>query len=94
MVQLVWFGLRWQSIRSIVSILSVLIDVIDSVNRINPINPIDPGVLNFSELQLKDNANDPTNSRMTFWGKRGGNFEIAGIYWHLQIFCEVYLINK
>ena len=84
-------------IRLIVLIVFLLIFVIYSVSRINRIDRIDrinPGVLNCSALQLKDNSNDPTNSGMTFWGKKGDIFEVTGIYWHLQIFHEVYLRNK
>ena len=57
-----------------VLIFFVLIDEINSgdrINRINRINHINPSILNFSALQLKDNANDPTKSGMTFWGKNG-----------------------
>ena len=65
---------------SIVSIVFILIDAINSVDHINyvdcidhidRIDCIDPGILNYSALQLKDNSNDPTNSGMIFWGKRG-----------------------
>ena len=48
-----------------------MINEIDYVDRIERINCINPGVLDCSELQLKDNANDPTNSGMTFWVKKG-----------------------
>ena len=90
-------------IRLIVSVVFVLIDAIDSVNRIDRIDCIDridriyiinPGVLNCSALQLKDNSNDPTNSGMTFWCKKGELFEVTGIYWNLQIFQDVCLRNK
>ena len=96
-MQLVWWGLQYQFIRLIVSIDFVLIDAIDYVNRINLIDFIDfinPGVLNYSVLQLKDNSNDPTNSGMEFWVKNGEIFKVTGIYWHLQIFHKVCLINK
>ena len=56
---------------SIVSIVLILICAIGFVNRIDSINFINPGVLDCRVLQLKDNANDPTNSGMTFWGKKG-----------------------
>ena len=82
--------LRCQLIKLIVSIIFVLIDAIDSVNRIDC---IDPGVLNYIALQLKDNLNDPTNSGVNFWGKKGLRFEVTGIYWYLQIFHEVCLRN-
>ena len=48
-----------------------MIDAINYFDRINRINRIDPGILNFSTIKMKDNANDPTNSGMTFWGKKG-----------------------
>ena len=66
-------------IRSIVSIVFVLIDTLSSVDQINCINRIYSDVLNCSALQLKDNSNDPTNSGMTFGGKKGGFFEVTGI---------------
>ena len=72
MVQLGWQGLQCQLIGLSVSISFVLIDTIDSVDRINRINP---EILNCSVLQLKDNANDPTNSGVNCWGKKG-NFLI------------------
>ena len=67
-------------IKSIVSIVFVFIDAIDSVDRIDRINYIDPGVLNCSALQLKDNSNNPANSGMTFWGKKGEPFEVTGFF--------------
>ena len=99
-MKLGWRGLQCQLIRSIVLIVFVLIDAIDSVDiidcidRIDRINRIDPGVLSCSALQLKDNSNGPTNSEMTFRVMMGEIFEVTGIYWHLQIFHEVYLGNK
>ena len=57
-----------------VLIFFVLIDEINSgdrINRINRINHINPSILNFSALQLKNNANEPTNSGMTFGAKKG-----------------------
>ena len=83
--------MQCQSIRLIVSIVFLLIDAIDSVNNINR---IDPGVLNCSAMQLKDISNEPTDFRITFWGKNGEIFEVTGIYWHLQIFNKVCLRNK
>ena len=88
---------------SIDQILFICIDAIDSVNRIDRIDRIDrinsndcidPGFLNFSALQLKYNSNDPTNYRMNFLDKKGGNFEVTVIYCHLQIFHEVCLKDK
>ena len=69
-VQLGWWGLQCQSIGSIVSIVLLLINAIHYVDRIYPINHIDPGILNCSMVQLKDNKNYPTKSRMNFWGKK------------------------
>ena len=77
-----------------VSIVFVFIDAINSVDRIDSNNFIDPGVINFSVLHLKGNSNDPTNSGVTFWGKKGVLFKITGIYWYLKIFHEVCLRNK
>ena len=71
MVQLGWWVLQFQLIRSIVSIVFILIDAIDSMDHIDRINCIDPSILNFSALQLKNNANEPTNSGMTFGAKKG-----------------------
>ena len=68
--------------------------LINAINSVDPIDRINPGVLNCSALQLKDNLNDPTNSEMTFWGKKEELFGITGIYWHLQIFHEVWPRNK
>ena len=79
---------------SIVFIVFVLIDSIDYVNCINSINRINPGVLNFSVMQLKDNSNEPTDSGMTFWSRKGEIFEVTSIYWHLQISHEVCLRSK
>ena len=62
-------------------------ECIDSINRNNL---IDPGIINFSAQQLKDNSNYPTDSGMTFWGKKGELFEVTGIYWNFQIFHEVF----
>ena len=99
-VQLSWGGLQCQLIRSIVLIVFVLIDAIDSVNlidsinRIDCINRIDPGILNCNVLELKNNSNDTTNSKKTFWAKKGRMFEVTGIYWHLERFHEVCLRNK
>ena len=64
------------------------------VYRIDCIDRIYPGVLDFSELQLKYNLNEPTNSGTTFWGKEGERFEVTGIYRNFQIFHEVCLRNK
>ena len=95
-----WLGIQCQLIKLIVSIVFVLIVAIDSVNCIDHIdniyriNRINSGIFNCSALQLKDNSNDPTKSGMTFWGKKGGIFEVTGIYWHLQIFHEVCLKKK
>ena len=86
-----WLGLQCQLMRLIVLIVFVLIDAIDYVYCVNR---IDPGVLNYSALQLKDNSNDTTNSRVTFLGKEVERFEVIGIYWHLKIFHEVCLRNK
>ena len=58
------------------------------------INRIDPCVLNCSLLQLNYNLNNPTNSEMNFWGKKGELFQVTGIYWHLQRLCEVCLRKK
>ena len=68
-----------------------MIDVIDYVNCIDCISP---GVLRYSALQLKYNTNDPTNSGMNFWGKKGELFEVTSMYWNLQVFHEVCLRNK
>ena len=78
----------------IISIVFVLIYTITSIDSIYFIDCIDPGLLNYSMIQLEDNSNEPTNSDMTFWGKKGGLFRVTGIYWHLQIFHEVCLRNK
>ena len=91
MVPLGWQGLQCQLIISIISIVYVLIVTISYVNLIDCINP---GVINCSALQLKDNSNVPTNSRMTLWGKKGEIFEVTSIYWNLQIFYKVCLRNK
>ena len=88
-----WVGENCSDI-SIVFVLIVAIDSANCINCIDHINRIDPGVLNCSALQLEDNSNDPTNSGMTFWGKKGGLFEVTGIYWNLQIFHEVCLKSK
>ena len=71
MVQLGWWSLEIQPIISIVLIVFVFIGATDAVDHINCINRANPGVLNCNALQLKDNANDPTNSGMNFWGKKG-----------------------
>ena len=70
-MQLGLWGLQCEWIILILSIFFVLIDAINYVDRINHINRIDTSILNSSALQLKDNSNDPTNSGMTFWGKKG-----------------------
>ena len=93
-MQLGWWGLQCQSSRSIILIIFIFIDAIDSVDSIDSIDRIDTGILNCSSLQLKDNKNGPTDSGMNFWGLKGQIFDIAGIYWHLQIFHEVCLRNK
>ena len=86
-----------QFITLILLIVFVLIDAINSVDRIDRINRIDhidPGVINNSALQLKDNSNYPINYGMTFWGKKGENIKVTGIYWHLKKIHEVCLRNK
>ena len=88
-MQLGCWCLQFQFVRFI-----LLIGAIDSVDHINCINRIDSGGLNCSALQLNDNSNDPTNSGMNFWGKKGEKFDIAGIYLHLKIFHEVCLRKK
>ena len=75
--------MQCQSIKLIVSILFIFIDAIDSVDRIYRINVIDHGVLSCSELQLKDKSNDPINSGVIFWGKKGEILEVTEIYWNL-----------
>ena len=66
-----WLDLQCQSIRLIILVVFVFIDAIDYVDCIIHINFIDPGILNCSEIQLKDNSNVPTNSGMAFWGEKG-----------------------
>ena len=80
MVQLGWGGLKCQLIVSIVSTVFVLLDEIDYVDCINRINFTYPGILNCNALQLKDDANDSTNSGINLWGKKGELFNITGIY--------------
>ena len=58
-------------------------------NHINGINFINHGVLNCTVMQLKDNSNNPTNSGMTFWGKKWELLEVTGSYCHLRIFHKV-----
>ena len=70
-------------IGSIGSIVFVFIDAINYIDPIYCINLINPDVLNCIILQLKDNENDLTNSGMTFGDKKGGLFDITGIYWYL-----------
>ena len=85
-MQLGSWDLQFKLIRSIVLIVFIFIDAIYSVDRIDRIDCIDPGVLNFSALQLKDNSNNPTNSGMTFLGRKGIFFRG---YWHLLAFANI-----
>ena len=93
-MQLRLVGMQCQSIGLIVSIVFVLIDIIEYVNCIYGINCIINDILNFSSLQLKDNASYQTKSGMTFWSKKAEVFNITSIYWHLQRFHYVCLRNK